>query len=412
MEELDKSLVEKIRKYRTLEYKFSDYSQRPEILLKPKKPKREIEYDSENFSVFTDDEPSDYWYWIFLLPPFFYVSMIFEFFLSLDVPTIFHAIAFVVFILLIKSYTYITRYSTHNRKISGINEVEKKYQNEIVAYKKNVLEYDDYLLKRELYDNNEFEINIANQKREALKQEIIKDFRVSLNNLNGIKILNGKLAERYKIKDIMSHYVQIKSANSRGRADIAYRAEKLNESLQNHKSEKNSFSIKETQFFFENEISQIIERTDLDKDEKVDKIINIYSWICATIAIQPIPFADLFILSPIQIIMGEKIGKIRGYSLLNNSPSNILKEITGALGLGILAQQIAIGAYKTIIPFYGAVTTIPMVYGLTYGIGQVMDYYILTKMSNSIPNKEEMKKIYKQSEKEGKKIGKAKEKEI
>jgi uncharacterized protein (DUF697 family) len=110
--------------------------------------------------------------------------------------------------------------------------------------------------------------------------------------------------------------------------------------------------------------------------------------------------------------MGEKIGKIRGYSLLNNSPSNILKEITGALGLGILAQQIAIGAYKTIIPFYGAVTTIPMVYGLTYGIGQVMDYYILTKMSNSIPNKEEMKKIYKQSEKEGEKIGKAKEKEI
>ena len=54
--------------------------------------------------------------------------------------------------------------------------------------------------------------------------------------------------------------------------------------------------------------------------------------------------------------------------------SEIYKEILGVLGLSFLAQQTAIGLYKTILPFLGAITTIPLVFVLTYSIGKVKSY--------------------------------------
>merc|ERR1711916_145821 len=105
-------------------------------------------------------------------------------------------------------------------------------------------------------------------------------------------------------------------------------------------------SLNKMQNFYEREISQITKRKDLKDDEKVNKVINIYCIICASVAIQPIPFADIFILSPIQLIMGKKIAEIRGYDLLNENIENIFKEISGTLGLGLIAQQLALGAYK------------------------------------------------------------------
>ena len=41
-------------------------------------------------------------------------------------------------------------------------------------------------------------------------------------------------------------------------------------------------------------------RTDITDDEKVTKIIHITASVCVGVAFQPIPFANLFILTPIQ----------------------------------------------------------------------------------------------------------------
>lgn len=160
------------------------------------------------------------------------------------------------------------------------------------------------------------------------------------------------------------------------------------------------------------EFAEIDKRSDLSEDEKVLQIIKIYSSICATIAIQPIPFADIFILTPVQILMGKKIAAIRGYEISNTKLNEILKEIAGILGLGILAQQLAIGAYKTFIPFLGGFTTIPMVFGLTFGIGKVMDYYIVIKLVGKTPDKEKIKNIFKIAKEKGKQEGQEKANDI
>ncbi len=122
-----------------------------------------------------------------------------------------------------------------------------------------------------------------------------------------------------------------------------------------------------------NEIFEIENRNDLTVEGKVKQITHITCATCAGVAIQPIPFADIFILTPIQAYMGTRIAAIRGVPVSESEASDIIKEILGVIGMGVVAQQVAIGLLKTILPGFGGLTTIPLVYGLSYAIMNVMD---------------------------------------
>ena len=158
------------------------------------------------------------------------------------------------------------------------------------------------------------------------------------------------------------------------------------------------------------EYIDIESRTDIPDDQKISKIIKVTASVCAGIAVQPIPFADIFILTPIQAYMGTRIAAVRGVPVKENEAVDTIKEISGAIGLGLLAQQLAIGAYKTGLPFLGGLMTIPLVFGLTYGIGRVMDAYFVSKYKKESIRPEKLKEIWKKGRKEGKSL--ANEKEI
>ncbi len=155
--------------------------------------------------------------------------------------------------------------------------------------------------------------------------------------------------------------------------------------------------------------SKILDK-DLSDDQKAHKIIILTSCLCAVIATQPLPFADIFILTPIQIIMAGLLSKIRDKrSHENETAGKRIKELVEDIGLivmgGQLAQYIAIGLYKIGLPFLGGFMTIPLVFGLTYGMGKTLDYYFKNIKQKSLKdNKEEIKKIFQESRKEGKKI--------
>jgi len=162
----------------------------------------------------------------------------------------------------------------------------------------------------------------------------------------------------------------------------------------------------------EQEVLAIEHRTDMTKEQKVTRICTIFGTTCAAIAVQPIPFADIFILTPIQGFMGKKIADIRGYDITDAGAIEIFKEIAGLVGLGLLAQQLAIGAYKTILPFIAGITTIPLVFGLTYGIGKVMDYYFVKKLKGEKIDPETVKLIFAKAKAEGKQVAKENKEEI
>lgn len=150
------------------------------------------------------------------------------------------------------------------------------------------------------------------------------------------------------------------------------------------------------------EVLDIEKRTDLTDDQKVTRICTIFSTTCAAIAVQPIPFADIFVLTPIQAYLGKKIADIRGFNITEAGAKEIFKELSGLVGLGFLSQQLAIGAYKTVLPFISGVTTIPLVFGLTYGMGKVMDYYFVKKIKGEKIDPEIVKNIFKKAKYEGK----------
>jgi len=117
-----------------------------------------------------------------------------------------------------------------------------------------------------------------------------------------------------------------------------------------------------------------ISSLNIPPDKKVEKLLISFSSVCAAIAVQPIPFADIIILTPIQLYMGTLIAESRGYKF---SMSEVYKEIIGVLGLSFLAQQTAIGLYKLGLPFISGFMTIPLVFALTYSMGKVMDFYFV-----------------------------------
>ena len=151
------------------------------------------------------------------------------------------------------------------------------------------------------------------------------------------------------------------------------------------------------------EITAVEKRADLTAEEKVNRIRHATCALCAGLAVQPIPFADMFILTPLQGYMGVKIAQIHGLRISEQGALEILKELGGLIGLGFVAQQAAIGAYKTFIPFLGALTTIPMVYGLTYAIGTVMDYYFREKVANRPIDRKRIRQIWRAAKRAGKK---------
>lgn len=153
------------------------------------------------------------------------------------------------------------------------------------------------------------------------------------------------------------------------------------------------------------ELLEIENRTDMTTEEKVSRIRHVTCATCAAVAIQPIPFADIFVLTPLQGLMGVKIASIHGIKREEQDATEIAKEVFGLIGLGVMAQQFAIGLYKTVLPFIGAVTTIPLVYGLTYAIGSVMDAYFKQKAAKQPIDNEKLKSIFKSARKQGEAMG-------
>lgn len=151
--------------------------------------------------------------------------------------------------------------------------------------------------------------------------------------------------------------------------------------------------------------------TDISSDEKVSRISHYACITCAAVAVQPIPFADIFILTPIQAFFASRIAAIRGVPVTESDANDWIKEIIGMMGMGFLAQQLAIGVWKTVSFGAGGLLTIPLVYGLTYAIMRVADVYFSAKARHEDLSEAQIKAVWKHAFKDGKQAGKQAEQE-
>ncbi len=160
------------------------------------------------------------------------------------------------------------------------------------------------------------------------------------------------------------------------------------------------------------QITEIEHRTDITNERKVSHITHIACATCAGVAIQPIPFADIFVLTPIQAYFASRIAAIRGVPVSESDAADWIKEIVSIVGMGIIAQQIAIGIWKTVTFGLGGALTIPLVYGLTYAVMKVADVYFSAKARNEKLTNDQIKKVWRDAFGKGKRKGSDEESNI
>jgi len=181
---------------------------------------------------------------------------------------------------------------------------------------------------------------------------------------------------------------------------------------ENNEDKKNKL-FKKINTYIDDNLLDIETRDDLSLEEKSSRIIHIFSATCAGVAVQPIPFADIFLLTPIQAYMATRIASIHGVSVTQASAWQVITDLGKVVGLGLIAQQLVVGAYKMGLPGLAGFTTIPLVYGMTYAIGQILNemYFRRSKNKDNLTPKE-MKDIWKKMKKEGMKKAKESKEEI
>ena len=147
-------------------------------------------------------------------------------------------------------------------------------------------------------------------------------------------------------------------------------------------------------------IDSLVQDPSIDKNVKVNLVIHATALICALVAIQPLPFADIFILTPIQLVMVTALNKILDNPFEKSSIKEVLSSLLVVIGWGTLAQHVILGLYKTILPFLGAVTTIPLVYAATFALGTAAKVLIAAKKNDQTVTDEELKRIFKEAREE------------
>ena len=78
-----------------------------------------------------------------------------------------------------------------------------------------------------------------------------------------------------------------------------------------------------------------------EADRAVSRAIHLTAGACAVIAVQPLPFADIFILTPIQVTLAYKVARVRGQEISKEQARRVLGELAGVVGLGFLAHFMA-----------------------------------------------------------------------
>lgn len=118
-------------------------------------------------------------------------------------------------------------------------------------------------------------------------------------------------------------------------------------------------------------------------------IIASYASLAATAAAVPVPFVDLVTLPAIQVRMVYHIAKLYGQEM---NTARIL-ELTGSLGIGLLARQ-AVREVAKLIPFVGSAVGATLAWITTYALGRAICLYFEEIHDGHLPRPERLKKLY------------------
>lgn len=133
-------------------------------------------------------------------------------------------------------------------------------------------------------------------------------------------------------------------------------------------------------------LKQVLDNFNFDVDpaksreENADEVIKAAALLSGAIAVEPLPFADLLLITPVQLKMVLHIGKIYGFDITPQRAREIVGELGATVAYGLAARQIMRGVAKIVAPVVGGIVTAPLVYGWTFGLGRLAEAYFQRKV--------------------------------
>lgn len=115
------------------------------------------------------------------------------------------------------------------------------------------------------------------------------------------------------------------------------------------------------------------------KRQKAAEVRQMSAIAAGAIAPMPIPFADIWTITPIQVIMVRAIANIYGYGLDMTTG----KAMMATVGGGWLGRQTFLGLVKLGIPGLGLAAGAGFAYFWTLGIGRAAEAYFASGMRAS-----------------------------
>ncbi len=128
-------------------------------------------------------------------------------------------------------------------------------------------------------------------------------------------------------------------------------------------------------------LKQVLDNFNLDVDpaqtpeQNAEEVIRSAALLAGAIAVEPLPFADLLLITPLQAKMVLHIGKIYGFEVTAARAREIAQELGATVAYGIAARQVMRGIAKLALPVIGGLLTAPAVYGWTYALGRTSEAY-------------------------------------
>ena len=149
-------------------------------------------------------------------------------------------------------------------------------------------------------------------------------------------------------------------------------------------------------------LQQIADDPSIPESDKLTIIINATSLLCAVLIIQPIPLADLVILTPVQVAGVYAMSQVMGQPLDKRGADDLLKSILAVLGGSFLALQLMSAGVKLFVPVFGGIAIIPVVYGATYGLMNAARAILEARRSNQQLTDDEIRRIKTEAEQRAK----------
>jgi uncharacterized protein (DUF697 family) len=157
-------------------------------------------------------------------------------------------------------------------------------------------------------------------------------------------------------------------------------------------------------------VKQVLDNFNLDvdparsQDENVDEVIKSAALLAGAIAVEPIPFADILLITPVQAKMVLHIGKIYGFDITPERSLEIARELGVTVAYGVAARQVMRGLAKLALPVIGGLITAPAVYGWTFALGRVAQNYFERRRQGLPDSREQRVQVVQEAKQQSRRV--------